>query len=232
MGLKIGKILAALVILTCFGLISVNEVKAQKVNKILNRIEKRLRATKTLNAKIEMRFYVSQLDEFDIFSGTIVFAASSSKSAFAARIDWTRPVQERLIIANGEYTVYRPHLNQAITGVFNKLKTRPTLQNLLFIFNQPVVKLKKNHTALIVKEKEKTKDGIKTTHLMFVPKTDAVYKSFEMWIDKKGTPVQLKVVEKNDDSRTIYLTEIKRNKKINTILFENKLPKTTKIIKG
>lgn len=232
MNRKLGKIFTVSLIVFCFGLISIGEIKAQKVNKILNRIEKRLRATKTFRAKVEMQRYNAQLQESDISIGNIVFAAGKSKSGFSARIDWNRPTNEQFWITNGEFVLYRPRLKQAIAGSFDQLKSRPQLQNPLFFFNQSAAELKKDHIALIVKEKEKTKYEIKTTHLLFVPKIVTLYKSVEMWVDKKGMPVQIKINEKNNDSITVYLTEIKRNKKIAPRVFQNKLPGGTRIIKG
>ena len=46
------------------------------------------------------------------------------------------------------------------------------------------------------------------------PKTTANYKYIELWIDKEGMPVQTKMVEKNDDSTTVRLTNVARNQTI------------------
>jgi len=177
-----------------------------------------------------MQKYNSQLQESDITSGKMDFSAGKSKTDFLALINWIKPVDESLLIVNGEYVLHRPRLKQAFIGNVNKSASYPDFKNLFFFWNQSVAELKQNHTASIVKEKEKTRAGIKTTHLMFVPKTVGGFKSYEIWIDKKGMPVQIKAVEKNNDTTTIYLTEIKRNKKIDPKIFQSNLPKDTKII--
>ncbi|HQU82650.1 MAG TPA: outer-membrane lipoprotein carrier protein LolA [Pyrinomonadaceae bacterium] len=196
----------------------------------MKKIEKRLRATKTLSANLELRKYNPQLDESDIYSGKMDFAAGKSRTDFSTLIRWIKPADEMLWVANGEYTLYRPLVKQAFVGNVNKFISNPKIQNQFIILSKSIAELKQNYTASIVKEKEKTKDGIKTTHLMFEPKIADVFKSYEIWVDKKGTPIQIKINEKNNDTTTIYLTEIKRNKKIDSKIFQKNLPKGTKII--
>ena len=64
------------------------------------------------------------------------------------------------------------------------------------------------------------------------PKSANSYKGADLWVDANGMPVQAKVVEKNNDSTTIQLTNIERNATVKGDVFAIKPPKNTKIIQG
>ena len=64
------------------------------------------------------------------------------------------------------------------------------------------------------------------------PKTAASYKYIEVWVDKEGMPVQTKMVEKNDDSTTVRLTNVEKNKPISPEQFKLKLDSNVKRLKG
>jgi outer membrane lipoprotein-sorting protein len=79
---------------------------------------------------------------------------------------------------------------------------------------------------------ETVKSGIKTFHIELTPKAASSYKSAELWVDADGMPVQAKVIEANNDSTTVLLTNIKKNETIKTDVFVINYPKTAKVING
>jgi outer membrane lipoprotein-sorting protein len=74
--------------------------------------------------------------------------------------------------------------------------------------------------------------GIPTWHLELVPKTAQKYKSAELWVDGNGMPIQAKVVENNNDTTTVLLSNLQKNVTLNASIFKIDLPKGTKIVKG
>ena len=74
--------------------------------------------------------------------------------------------------------------------------------------------------------------GVSTIHLTLVPKGKASYKYAEVWIDGAGMPVQTKIVEKNDDSTTMRLTDMEKNARISSSDFDIKLDSNVKIVKS
>jgi outer membrane lipoprotein-sorting protein len=65
--------------------------------------------------------------------------------------------------------------------------------------------------------------GVATTHVKLMPKGAERFKWAEAWIDGQGMPVQTKVIEKNDDSTTVRLTNLQRNANISLDEFVLKL---------
>jgi outer membrane lipoprotein-sorting protein len=51
-------------------------------------------------------------------------------------------------------------------------------------------------------------------------------------VDANGMPVQAKVVEKNNDTTTILLSDVKRNATVKASVFKIEPPKDVKIIQG
>jgi outer membrane lipoprotein-sorting protein len=74
--------------------------------------------------------------------------------------------------------------------------------------------------------------GVGTIHLTLVPKGNPGYKYAEVWIDSGGMPVQAKIVEKNDDSTTMRLTNLEKNQNINKSEFDVKFDTNVKIVKS
>jgi outer membrane lipoprotein-sorting protein len=74
--------------------------------------------------------------------------------------------------------------------------------------------------------------GVSTYHFKLVPTGGASYKYAEIWVDNTGMPVQTKVVEKNDDSTTVRLTNVQKNASISTDQFKLKLDGKVKIVKS
>jgi outer membrane lipoprotein-sorting protein len=72
--------------------------------------------------------------------------------------------------------------------------------------------------------------GVATTHVKLVPKGGGSFKWAEAWIDEGGMPVQTKVIEKNDDSTTVRLTNMQRNANIPLEEFFLKLDSGIKIV--
>src|SRR6266511_2371850 len=89
--------------------------QAGLVSSMLNRMEKQKQSLKSLRANISMTKYNSQLRDSDDYSGIVLYipGAAGSSSAFV-RLEWTKPQHEILAVASGNYTLYRPRLNQAI----------------------------------------------------------------------------------------------------------------------
>jgi outer membrane lipoprotein-sorting protein len=74
--------------------------------------------------------------------------------------------------------------------------------------------------------------GVSTIHLTLIPKANASYKYAEVWIDAAGMPVQSKIVEKNDDSTTMRLSDVEKNIKLNDGDFKISLDSDVKVIKS
>jgi outer membrane lipoprotein-sorting protein len=72
--------------------------------------------------------------------------------------------------------------------------------------------------------------GVSTQHVKLVPKGGASFKWAEAWVDGGGMPVQTKVVEKNDDSTSVRLTNLQRNASIPLEEFFLKLDASVRIV--
>ncbi len=211
-----------------FNVLAITEAKAQVLNAILNRIEEHQKSLFSLRSKVTMEQYNAQLQESDSFEGTAIYLRSAGNQ-ISVRIDWTKPVAESLSIINGQYVLYRPRLNQAIVGTFDKTKENARVNDALSFVNMSKKEIKANYNIRYLGQ-EKVKDTA-TWHLVFTPKKTAIYKSAELWINGNGMPIQAKVFQPNNDSTTVLLSDFKKNEIINGALFQLKLPKRTKIIK-
>jgi outer membrane lipoprotein-sorting protein len=91
--------------------------------------------------------------------------------------------------------------------------------------------LKANYTIKYLGQ-EKVSGDVPTWRLELTPKKATSFKMAELWVDGNGMPIQAKVVESNNDTTTVLLSDFEKNAKINLSQFEVKLPKDTKIVKG
>src|SRR5436853_378560 len=117
----------ALLLLAALSVNSTPNAYAQSpglVSSILNRLEKNRRNLRSLHATIGMEKYNAQLRDKDDYQGVIFYipGPGGSRSAFV-RLEWTSPQHEILAVANGNYVLYRPRLNQAIEGKTGSIKS-------------------------------------------------------------------------------------------------------------
>ena len=198
-------------------------VKAQTaglVSSTLTRMERNKQSLKSLRATISMQKYNAQLRDKDDYVGVVFYipGAAGSSSAFV-RLEWTKPQHEVLTVANGNYILYRPRLGLAYTGKTGSIKSQKD-GDVLALMNMSATQLRTLW------------GGVHTTHFKATPKTTASYSYIEVWVDDSGMPVQTKMVEKNDDSTTVRLTDIDKNQTIPNDQFTQKLDSNVKRVKG
>ena len=224
--LIIALVLTSLMVLPLSGA----NAQAGLASSVLMRMQKNQQTLKTLSADISMEKYNSQLHDSDQYYGTIKYIPVAGRSAFV-RLEWTKPSHEVLAIANGAYVLWRPRLNQAIIGTTNSIKSGKD-NDVLALLNMSASQLRARFGEFQDTREETLWGGVKATHLKAVPKTVASYKYIEVWVDDSGMPVQTKMVEKNDDSTTVRLSNVAKNQNIDKKEFSIDLPSSVKKIKG
>jgi outer membrane lipoprotein-sorting protein len=204
--------------------------QAGLVSSILTKMERQKQSLRTLSADISMEKYNSQLGDSDKYYGTIRYIPAGTKAASLVRLDWNKPQQEILVVANGGYILYRPRLNQAIIGNTGSVRSAKD-NDVLALLNMSAAQLRSRFGDLDGSE-ETIWGNVHTTHLKAVPKVAASYQYIELWIDDSGLPVQTKMVEKNGDSTTMRLSNVSRNGNLDKGIFDLKLDSNVKRIKG
>jgi outer membrane lipoprotein-sorting protein len=224
----------AVLLLTLVSLPGASTANAQAglVSSILNRLEKNRQSLKTLRANISMTKYNAQLRDEDKYQGVILYipGLGGSRNSFV-RLEWTSPQHETLAVAKGNYMFYRPRLNTVIVGT-----TRSGIgsknNDVLEPMNMSATQFRTKFGEFQDVRDETLWGGVWTQHFKVTPKGAASYKYIEVWVDKEGLPVQTKMVEKNDDSTTVRLTNVQKNQTISSGEFELKLDSSVKRVKG
>jgi hypothetical protein len=211
---------------------TVNAQSAGFVSTVLSRMEKNKRSLKTLRANIGMVKYNSQLRIEDKYQGIVLYipGAAGSSSAFV-RLEWTWPQHEILAVQNGSYSLYRPRLGTVIEGKTGSIKSQKD-GDVLALMNMSATQLRTRFGEFEDQREETLWGGVWTQHFKVTPKATASYKYIEVWVDKEGMPVQTKMVEKNDDSTTMRLTNVEKNQPISPGEFKLQLDGNVKHVKG
>ena len=172
-----------------------------------------------------------QLGVSDTTYGNTSYLPKTAKRNSYVRIDWTRPVEEQISVIGDGYELYRPKLNQVIVGKVNKAKNSATVGGALSFMNMSKAQLKTNYSIVYLGE-EQISGGTVTWHLQLTPKTTTSYKSAELWVDPDGMPRQAKVIEQNNDTTTVLLSNIQKNVTLKAEIFKLKYPGSVKKIKA
>ena len=206
--------------------------QAGMVSAILSRLEKNRQSLKTLRANISMTKYNSQLRDSDTYQGLILYipGPGGSRSSFV-RLEWTSPQHETLAVAKGNYMFYRPRLNTVIVGTTRSVAGGKN-NDVLELMSMSATQFRTKFGEFQDVRDETLWGGVWTQHFRVVPKGAASYKYIEVWVDKEGLPVQTKMVEKNDDSTTVRLTNVEKNQTIPLDQFTLKLDSSVKKVKG
>jgi outer membrane lipoprotein-sorting protein len=223
LGLAIAMLLAAVAISS---LTDANAQGAGFVSSILNRMERNRRDLKSLRASVDMVKYNAQIRDEDKYKGVVLYVPAAGRNAYV-RVDWSYPQKETLAVADGKFTLFRPRLKMAYQGNSKSAKNKPGAA--LEFLSMSRQELASRYDVQNMGE-ETLWGGVATTHVKLVPKGGASFKYAEAWIDAGGMPVQTKVVEKNDDSTTVRLTNMQRNASIALEEFFLKLDPSVKII--
>ena len=187
---------------------------------------------KSLRAGINVVKYNSQLGVEDKYRGVVIYMPTGGRQA-AVRIDWSSPRKESLAVNNNRYTIYRPALRTVYTGNSNSIGNGDNNANsLLSMMSMSKAQLEARFQPVKDVREETLWGGVSTIHLTLVPKGKASYKYAEVWIDGGGMPVQTKIVEKNDDSTTMRLTDLEKNPRINSGDFDIKYDSNVKVVKS
>ena len=228
----IQKLVSLAIFAAIFAIFSAVPANAQGVlNDILKRMDANNKSLKSLKSSIKMSKHNAQLDEYDLYEGTVQYLPAPVKEQIKVRIDWAKPVVEHLAVGGGQYILYRPRLEQAIVGKVDNAKQGAGAGGALAFMSMNRAQLKANYDVAYIGE-ETVNGSVRTWHIQLTPKSANSYKGADLWVDANGMPVQAKVVEKNNDSTTIQLTNIERNATVKGDVFVIKPPKNTKIIQG
>lgn len=208
-----------------------NGQSAGLISSVLNKMERNRQSLRSLKASLSMEKYNAQLRDKENYTGWVLYAPASGRNA-SVRIEWQRPQHEILAVKDGKYQLYRPRLNQVITGKSGSVKGNPGAGGVLEMMYMSRQQLEARFEPLQDVREETLWGGISTIHLTLVPKGNAGYKYAEIWVDNAGMPVQTKIVEKNGDATTMRLSAMERNARISSDEFNLKLDSNVKVIKG
>lgn len=203
-----------------------SEASGQVLNSILTRIDNHNKALRSLRADVTMVKENTQLRVNDTTEGKVLYVPQRNSDPLV-RIDWRSP-DETFAVVKGTYIIYRPRLQQYITGSTKQAKGKGTAGGALAFMNMSRAELRKNYEVVIVSENASLSGGVSTIHLKLTPKIKTSYQYAEVWVDSDGMPLQSKVVENNGDSTTILLKNLEKNITIDRSTFQVKLPPGTK----
>lgn len=203
-----------------------NAQGAGLISSVLNRMERNRQSLKSLRASVDMEKYNAQIQDKDTYKGVVLYVPAAGRNAYV-RLDWSTPQKETLAVMNGQFKLFRPRLKVVYEG---KAGSGRGKSSAAFEFlNMSRQQLASRYDVQYMGE-ETLWGGVATTHVKLVPKGGANFKWAEAWIDSNGMPVQTKVIERNDDSTTVRLTNLQKNANISLEEFDLKLDSSIKRI--
>ena len=208
---------------------SANAQGAGLVSSIINRMDRNRRDLRSLRASIEMEKFNAQIGDRDKYFGGVIYLPGSGQTG-SVRVDWQRPQRETLSVKDGQYTLFRPRLNMAYVGSASS-KNSKVSGVLGFGLNASSQQLRNNFNVELLGEGT-LYGNLHVTWLKLSPKGRAGYRHAEIWVDDAGMPVQTKVIEHNNDSTTVRLTNIQRNARVSSDEFNLQLPSDVKKVRG
>ncbi len=210
---------------------TVVEANGQNIlGEILKRMDMYNKSLQSLQANVTMVKHNPQLNVSDTSIGSTSYLPKNGKRSMYVRIDWTKPTEEMISVIGDKYELYRPRLKQVIRGKVDKAKNNASAGGALGFMNMSREQLKANYETTLVGE-ENVKDGTLTWRLLLVPKVRTSYKTAELWVDKDGTPRQVKITEHNNDWTTVFLENIRKNETIAANRFKLNIPSDAREVK-
>ena len=210
--------------------VSVPNAQGQ-IREVLKRMDLNNKSLQSLKADVTMVKTNSQLGVFDTTIGTTSYLPKAGSRVRYIRIDWTKPVEEQISVIGDKYELYRPRLNQVITGTTNSAKNNASVGGALTFMSMSKDQLNASYEVVYIGE-EQLKGGTLAWHLQLTPRTATTYKTAEIWVDGDGMPRQAKINEQNNDSTTVLLANIQKNITLKGEIFKLNYPSSVKKIKS
>jgi outer membrane lipoprotein-sorting protein len=232
MGLMKSKNIATAVLAVIFTAGMAADANGQSIlGEILRRLDTHNKSLQSLRADVTMVKHNPQLNVSDTTTGSTSYLPKTPKRGMYVRIDWTKPVEEQISVIGDDYELYRPRLNQVIVGKVQKARNNASVGGALAFMSMTRDQLRANYDVRYIGE-EQIRGGVSTWRLELTPKTETSYKMAELWVDGDGMPRQAKIVEHNNDSTTVLLTNIQKNVTLKADIFKLKYPSSVKKIKA
>jgi outer membrane lipoprotein-sorting protein len=169
-----------------------------------------------------MTKFDSVLKVSDTLRGTTSYLPSYQGKRYM-RLDWAKPA-EHISVIGDEYWLWKPSINVVYTGRTDKAKNSAAAGGALSFMSMSKAQMKANYDLAFIGE-EQLSDGTPVWHLQLTPKTAQNYKMADMWVDQNGMPRQAKILEKNNDTTTVLLSNIRKNQTIDSAIFTLKFDK-------
>src|SRR5690606_37593860 len=221
---------AAAVLTAAFGLFGTGEASAQNLTETFNRMDADHKALTSLRANVTMEKMNAQLGGIvDKTEGRVQYLPQRNKNPYV-RIDWIKP-EESMAVVNKQYIIFRPLLKQYIRGSTDKARGNASSAGALAFMNMSRAEIRKNYDAKFLNTATLS-NGVRAWHIRLTPKVKTSYQWAEVWVDANGMPVQTRILEANNDTTTVLLTNIEKNVRIEASAFKIDIPKGTKLLKS
>jgi outer membrane lipoprotein-sorting protein len=215
-------VLAALSVVFCLG--SAMQTNGQRViGEVLKRMNDHNKALQSLKADVTMVKYESALKVSDIMVGEVLYFAETKDVKPKMRVEWKssngKTSNDSFAVDGDKFTMFQPGINQVTVGTIPKGKQSNKMTSAFGFVGTSSEQLRANYLVDYLGE-EQVKSGATTYHLGLTPKVNVSFKSAELWVDADGMPLQAKIVEKNNDSTTVLLSNLKKNLTVRLSEFE------------
>ncbi len=210
-----------------FGGIGAVETDAQTIRELLDRMDKHYKALSSLQANISRKQANPQVGTSEDSSGKVVMVPGKGR-AVSLRLDWLKPREETLSVANGKYQLYVPSISRAYRGSTSSQKVNESGGGVLSLMSMSETELKTKFSSRYIGKE--TLGGEDVWHIELTPRGRENFKMADLWIDSDGMPIQAKMTAHNNETDTLQFSAVKRNETINAAVFKVKVAKDTEVV--
>lgn len=169
----------------------------------------------SFKADFRMEQYNKQLNISDSFEGTV--AAKRDAGQTIIRVEFVRPVKETMYLENGQFTLYKRRMRQAVTVNLS--------QRISELFGMSDAQLKEQ---VEVGEYE-TAGGVSGWRVSFKPRSTQ-FSSIDMTVNYSEVS-RIALPQKNGDRITVVISNMQRNQPMKLEDIRFRIPKGTQIVK-
>lgn len=214
--------------------------QADAVEVVLKQLNLKTKQLKSYQVQVEYKLIQPVFESTTLRKGALYYAKSGKKTKLRINFGTLKQDDEKEQKYREEFIfdgVWLTHINYQTKQVRLHQLAEPNKPVEAFEFvgkNFPIVgfagigDMKKQFEIKLIEQQGGEKDKFHQLHLKVRPNSihKDKYKSIDFWIDKKlGLPARLVAISIEDDIHRIKLVKPKVNKKLNTKIFEVKIPK-------
>jgi outer membrane lipoprotein-sorting protein len=199
-----------------------------RLDEVLANMERAARTIKSIESDMRQEKRNMQIGGKEIYSGKIFFL--HDRKCDKVRINYDNPQGQVVAVLCNEIILYQPSIKQVILTTRQAQASKNQEFSFIATPYKSVPELKSQYNIVYIGEEQVGSNA--TAKLELTPKAKSSVQKLTLWVEESSwLPIKYQVVEKNNNTTTFTLGNMKKNGNLSGENFKVTWPSGTKVVR-